>query len=231
MGTVNHPEDLVSVVRDLERQVRELRRRSLGNAAISQGGLEVRTSEGAVIMRAGEFPWGSQTAHGVEFRRQNGGLQARFADTPGGNGYWALHDEAGNVICSEDTMSGQGLATPYLGAAWMPYSEVLSPPIATTSATFVITHRAHFPKQHPRVRVLLLCDSDADTTGEVILADGGSQIGGTVTVPLASNQYFWLDAEVAGSHMTMKYLDLQVRRTAGTGNVRVAPAWIGGVQS
>ncbi len=231
MGIVNHKEDLLSRINDLERQVRELRRGSLYNAAISQGGLEVRTPEGNVIMRAGEIPVGSATAFGVEMRRNNGSLQARFFDSGGGGGFWALFDEAENILFSDDTYSGQGIARPYLGAAWMPYSEVLTPPIAVTSATFVKTHRAHFPKQQPRIRCLLLCDSDADTTGEIILTDHGVQLGPTVTVELGANAYAFLDAEVSGAHMDHKYLDLEVRRTAGTGNVRVAPAWIGGLQS
>lgn len=231
MGVVRHQEDLATVVKDLQRQVRELRRGTLFGAVISQGGVEARTPDGDVIMRAGELDIGGTSAYGIEMRRRDGTLQARFFDTPGGGGYFAFFDEQQNIILSNDTVSGVGLAVPYIPAAWMPYSEVLSPPIATTSATFVITHRAHLTKQHPRIRVLLLCDSDADTTGEVILADGGVQIGPTVTVELGANNYRWLDAYVDGDHMAMKYLDLQVRRTAGTGSVRVAPAWIGGVQS
>ncbi len=231
MGTVNHSEDLLTRIQDLERQVRELRRRTLFNAAVSSGGIEVRTPDGPAVMRAGETVVGSETAYGVSMFRLDGSVQARFFDTANGNGYWALFDEAGNITFSEDTVSGQGIARPYLGAPWMPYTEVLTPPIAITSATFVTTHRTHFPKQQPRVRCLLLCDSDAATTGEVILTDGGTQIGPTVTVEAAANAYAYLDAPVGGAHMDMKFLDLQVRRTGGAGNVRVAPAWIGGLQS
>lgn len=231
MGWTNQPEDLTSVVRDLQRQVTELRRRSLYGAAISSGGLEVRTPDGDVVMRAGETIVGSETAFGVSMFRRDGSVQARFFDTPGGNGYWALFDEAGNITVSEDTTSGQGLARPYLGAPWMPYSEVVTPPIATTSATFVSTHRTHFPLQQPRVRCVLVCKSDAATTGEIILTDNAVQIGPTVTVEAAANTYSFLDATVDGDHMAMKTLDLQVRRTSGAGNVRIAPAWIGGLQS
>ncbi len=231
MGVVNHPEDLVSVVRDLQRQVRELRRNTLFGAAISQGGLEVRTPEGAVVLRAGEFEYGSETARGLTVFRTDGTMQARFFDVPGGNGYWAMFDEQENVLFSEDTVSGQGIARPYIPCTWMPYNEMSTPPIPVTSATFVSTHRAHFPKQQPRIRCLLLCDSDVGTTGEVILVDGSTQIGPTVTVEAGSNVYDYLDAPVPGGHMQMKFLDLQVRRTAGAGEVRVAPAWIGGLQS
>ncbi len=231
MGVVNHSEDLLTRIRDLERQVRELRRGTLFGAAITQGSLEVRTPEGDVIARIGEIEIGESTAYGMSVYRRNGTLQARFFDTPGGGGYWSLHDEQGSIVVSNDTVSGSGLATPYLTGTFMPYSEVSTPPIPTTSATFVTTHRAHLPRQHPRVRILLLCDSDADTTGEVILMQGGVQVGPTVTVELGSNVYTWLDAPVSGPLFQMMYLDLQVRRTAGTGSVRVAPGWIGGIQS
>jgi hypothetical protein len=231
MGIVNQPEDLLTRIRDLERQVRELRRGTLFGAAISQGGLEVQTPEGDVIARIGEIQVGDEAAYGMQIFRRDGSLQARFFDTPGGGGFWAFFDEAGNILASNDTVSGFGLARPYLTGSFMPYSEVSTPPIPTTSASFVITHRAHFPRQHPRVRVLLLCDSDADTTGEVILAQAGVQVGPTVQVELASNVYTWLEGEVSGEFGHMLYLDLQVRRTAGTGNVRVAPAWVGGIQS
>ncbi len=231
MGVVNQPENLLTRIKDLERQVRELRRGSLFNAAITNGGLEVRTPDGDVILRAGDMDIGGQTAYGMPIFRRNGTLQARFFDTAGGDGYWSFFDESGNIVASNDTVSGFGLARPYLTGSFMPFSEVSSPPIPITSATFVITHRAHFPRQHPRVRVLLLCDSDADTTGEVILTQSGVQVGPTVTVDAASNIYTWLEAPVTGAFTHMLYLDIQVRRTGGTGNVRVAPAWVGGVQS
>lgn len=113
----------------------------------------------------------------------------------------------------------------------MRYSEVLTPPLSTTSATFEILWRYHGQKQLPRVRSLLLVDSDSDTTGEIILSQGGVQVGPTITVEANANSYMWHDATVSGGHLSSLYLDLQARRTAGTGSVKVAPAWISGVQS
>lgn len=232
MGKVLHTEDLLTRLAAAEKRIAALERgRPLANASVSQGNFDVRTPQGDVIMKAGELQIGSETAYGVELRRGDGSLQARFFDTPGGNGYWALFDEASNVVVSNDTVAGVGLATPYIPYTVMLYSEMSTPPIPTTSATFVATHRIHGQKQHPKLRVQLLTDSDAATTGEVILMQGGVQIGGTLEVPAADNSYRWIDAPVDGDHLSFVYVDLQVRRTGGAGNVRVAPAWAAGIQS
>jgi hypothetical protein len=182
-------------------------------------------------MKAGEIQVGGDTVYGVEFRNRAGSLQARYFDSTGGTGFWAMFDEASNVIVSNDTVSGTGLATPYIPYTAMPYSEMSTPPIATTSATFVPTHRIHGQKQHPRIRVQLLTDTDATTTGEVILMQNGSQIGATLAVPDNDNSYRTIDAYVDSGHLGFVYIDVHVRRVSGAGNVRVAPAWVAGIQS
>lgn len=232
--TVTRPsEDLLTRIRDLERQVRELRRRNISNASISQGSIEVRTPDGFLIARIGEFDaWGTPAA-GMEIYRRSGVLQARFFDTTGtgGGGYWSLFDEAGNILFSEDTVANQGIATPYLALTAMPYAEMLSPPVLTTSATFADLHRCHGPKQQPWIRVRLLTDSDAGTTGEVRLVQDGLQIGDIQTIPDGDNSYRTIDAPVAGTHMSDLVVDVQARRTAGAGNVRVGVAYVVGRQS
>jgi hypothetical protein len=231
VGVVNQPENLLTRIRDLERQVRELRRGSLYNAAISQGGLEVRTPDGDVILRAGEMEVAGQVAYGLAVYRRNGTLQARFFDTPGGGGYFAFFDEAGNVVMSNDTVSGRGLATPYIPWHWTPWSEVVTPPLATTSAAFEVLARCHAQAQNPRLRVLLIVKSDADTTGEIVLAVAGVPISPVLEVQVAANNYLWLHGDLPGNHLDVGYVDLQARRTAGTGAVRATIAWTSGVQS
>ncbi len=232
MGVVNQPEDLLTRIKALERQVRELRRGTLNNATISQGGLEVRTPDGAVIMRAGEFTYGSQAARGLIIFRSNGTTQARFFDVPGGGGYWSMFDEQGSAIFSEDTNSGFGIATPYLQVAAMPYSEVLSPPQSTTSATFTRLHRLHFQLQQPWLRTQLICQTDASTTGEVQLAVAGVPVTAS-PAPLDAgiSEYRTVDARIEGDQRSFQYVDVEVRRTGGAGAVRVAVAFASGRQS
>lgn len=231
MGLINHSEDLLTRIQELERQVRELRRRTLFNAAISSGGLEVRTPDADVVMRAGQLPDADPDAYGVEMRRRDGTLQARFWDTPGGGGWWALHDEAGTICVSNDSASGRGLATPYLAWNWLPWSEVITPPLTTVNATFEVVARCHAQLQHPRIRLLVIAKTEADTTGEAVLVQGSTIISNVLNIPAAANNYFWLEAVVDGPMFAVGYIDLQARRTAGAGTVRLAIASVAGVQS
>ncbi len=229
---VNHTETLLTRLAAAERRIAALERaRPMAGASISEGNLDVRAPDGSSIMRAGVLPYGSEVAYGVEVRRLSGGLQARFFDTADGNGYAAIFDEAGNVIFSEDTASGQGVALPYLAYRAMPYSEVLSPPQLTVSATFEKLHRIHAQKAQPWVRTYLIVSTAADTTAQIILTQSSGQIGNPLDVPVATNGYFWLDAPVTGGFMEAITVDVEARRTGGTGNVRVAVAIATGRQS
>ncbi len=233
MGKVNHTEDLASRIKGLEARLAALERgRPMAGAAISQGNLDVRTPDGESIMRAGEIPYGDQTAYGVEIRRRSGGLQARFFDTDSGDGYAAIFDEQGSVVFSEDTNSGFGIACPYLQVAAMPYSSVLSPPQTTTSGTFTPLHRLHFQLQQPWLRTHLICQTDVGTTGEVQLAISGVPVTASPT-PLDAgiSDYKTVDARIVGGQRSFQYVDVEVRRTAGAGNVRVAVAFASGRQS
>ncbi len=233
MGKVNQTETLLTRLLAAEKRIAALERaRPVAGATLSQGSLEVQTPEGDSIMRAGPFAYGSETAYGAEFRRQSGGLQARFFDVGGGNGYWAMFDEEGSVVVSEDTYSGFGLATPYLQVAAMPYSSVLSPPQSTASATFTPLHRLHFQLQQPWLRAYLICQTDAATTGEVQLAIAGVAVTTAPTILDASlNAYRTVDARIVGSMRSFQNVDVEVRRTSGAGNVRVAVAFASGRQS
>jgi hypothetical protein len=230
---VNHTENLMTRLIAAERRIAALERaRPMAGASISEGNLDVRTPDGSSIMRAGVIPYGSETAFGVEVRRQSGGLQARFFDTVDGNGYAAIFDEQGSTIFSEDTFSGFGIATPYLQVAAMPYSSVLSPPQSTTSATFTPLHRLHFQLQQPWLRTHLICQTDASTTGEVQLANAGIPLTTSpLTLDASLNAYKTVDARIVDGQRSFQYVDVEVRRTGGAGGVRVAVAFASGRQS
>ncbi len=238
MGVVRQKEDLLTRIRDLERQVRELRRRNISNAAISQGSLEVRTPDGFLIARIGEFDADGTPSTGMEIYRRSGGLQARFFDTTGtgGGGYWALFDEAGNIVASEDTYSGVGLATPYLSQHAVPWTNVVTPSVITVNASFETMWRVHLTRQQPRIRVRTVTKSDAATTGEIQLvmsaASGGATISTVTPIPAADFTYRQLIGVLpVVDHMTYLEVDVVGRRTAGAGNVRVEVVGVETIQS
>ncbi len=231
MGVVNQSEDLLSVVKDLQRQVRELRRRSLFGAAISDGDLQVRTPSGNTIVRIGQIPYGSSTVSGMAVYRDDGTLQARFFDVGGGGGFWSLHDEQGTIVMSNDTVSGVGLATPYIPYQVMSSADVATPPTLVTAAVLTNTFRVHGQRQHPKLRCLLVVNMAAATVGEVALNQGGTQISTILPVPASTTGYLWLDGTVSGNHLDPVYIDVQARRVSGAGNFRLAVAWASGIQS
>lgn len=232
MGKQLHTETLLTRLLAAEKRIAVLERaRPVSGAAISQGNLDVRAPNGESVLRAGQLPYGDDPAYGLEVRRLNGGLQARFFDTDGGGGYAAIFDSEGNVIFSEDTASNQGIATPYLAYRVMPYSEVLTPAQNTVSATFEKLHRITAQKAQPWVRTYLIINTTADTTAQVVLTQGGVQISSILDLPVSTNGYFWLDAPVDGGHMSTLLVDVEARRVAGTGPVRVAVAIATGRQS
>lgn len=232
MGQVNQPDDLLGRIKELERKVKELSRgQTLNGAVLSQGNLEVRDPDGHTTFKVGQFVVGSDNAWGWAAYRSDGSLQMQAWDAPGGVGYWAMYDEASNVIVSNDTVSNQGLATPYISSQATAWSRVLTPPELTTSASFATIYRIHMTKQHPRVRVKVVTKLDAGTTGEIRLAVGGVAISSTQTLPDADYSYRVLEGPIAGSHMAGVDVDVEARRLTGAGNVRVEVVTVEGKQS
>ncbi len=232
MGKVNQPENLITRIRDLERRLAAVERgRTLANSVLSQGALEVRTPDGNVVYRVGAFDLGGTTVYGTASFRHDGSVQFWSFDTPTGGGYTSLWDENNNIVMSTDTVSGQGLATPYIPLTGMPYASVLTPPQSTTSGAFTGLHRIHGQKQHPWIRTLLITQADAATTGEVRLAVAGVAISEIVSIPASDNTYRILDAPVTGGHLDYLYVDVDARRTSGAGAIRVGLAFAEGRQS
>ncbi len=232
MALTNQPEDLGSVIRGLQRQLKELRRATLSGAALSSGSIEVRSpTTGAILVRAGEIPWASGIVQGLAVYRTDGTIQALFWDSAGADGYWALFDEQQNVPVSSGAVSGVGAPTPYLATHPVPYGRVINPPETTTSGSFGALWRLHHRRQHPRIHVRVIVKTAADTSGEIRLTCDGVDISGVLTAALGTNTYFDLFGTVPGSHMSIQNIDVEARRTAGTGSVQVEVAICQGVQS
>jgi hypothetical protein len=137
----------------------------------------------------------------------------------------AVYDAAGNVVVSADAVTGQGLATPWLPVPFTSHSTTTLPVDTTTSGTFIGLLSGRYLKQHARLWAQILCRaSDGSTSGEVriVKVSDSTQIGSTGTISLG---YYGLvtigPGDVPGGHLEEMELEVQARRTAGTGTIGV----------
>ncbi len=234
MGNVNLPDDFVSRVAKLEADLAELRKNSgLRNAVITQGGLTVKDDTGNTLFQVGDFEAGGEPALGFAAFRPDGTTQFwGYTLKDGSGGFWGGWDQSGNTIVSEDGVSGQGLATPYIPVPFVDADSVV-PAVTTTSASFTPVQLAIWLKQHPRLFVrLIVRSSAAATTGEVRMTVGGVQYG--ATIPVAANDWLYKEIgpiAVPGGHLSTNEVLIEARRTGGAGTIgaRVINAW--GMQS
>lgn len=149
---------------------------------------------------------------------ENSQLLAAF-DSQG----FELFDPQGNIIASNDQLSGEGLGDPWLPLALPTATGVGSWPQTATSGTIA---SAQFRAMHPKVQWSGVAYSDSGVTGtvQVTVTDGGGHIvasGQTYNLPGGSfvnygfevvslPQPFW------GSTYT---LNITAQVTGGTGNV------------
>jgi hypothetical protein len=214
MGQTNQPDDLLARIDRLEKKVAEVSKRSgIGNA-VSRGTFTFVDSSGAPRVYFGLVTPGLAT--GFIFTRQDGSTALTMEGSPGAQ-FVALRDRSTNVIVSDDTASGQGLATPYIPYTPIKMSEITTPVVSTTSAAFVELWRIHGQKQHPKMQVQLLIQSDAATTGAVQLAEGASTVIASDTIPAADNTYHTLEGPVTGVHLQQLFIRVEVRRLSGAG--------------
>lgn len=225
MGRTPQPDDLMRRLRRVEEELAALRKRAgLGSAVISRGGLEVRHPNGEPALRVGEFEgYSGEQLFGVAIRRADGSLAMwAWSDDTGANGYWSVMDRSGNIIMSDDAVSGQGLATPWLPVPFEAPTTVV-PDRTTVSGSYETLQQAVYAHQHPKLWVRLLVRSSAgDTTGQVRLTADGVLVGSEIDV--AASDFKVVDigpSEVAGAHMGFVDLTVQARRTAGTGTIGV----------
>jgi hypothetical protein len=137
----------------------------------------------------------------------------------------AVRDATGTALITTDA-KGFGLDRPYL--AWSAYltSQETTPPVNTTSATFVALWTCSAEPQHPKVRVRVLVVNGAGTSGEVRLVDRVTgQVISTVLTTGAGTTEATLDGtlvapSLSGAGAPMK-VDVQARRTAGANSVAV----------
>jgi hypothetical protein len=211
---------------------------SEGDFTITGGTLKVLAPDGGNSFWLGSIvpalPDGSYQP-GFILRREDGTLAAALFDptpVPGDyHQFFALYDRAGNVIVSDDTNSGQGIARPYVPSAFYP-SRFADFTASSTAAAFETVFDARVPKQHPCLEVGYRASMDTTgTTGEVRVMVNGVQLGATSTEGFAVASRFTGSFPVAGAHLSQLIVEIQARRTSATGALRVEPLYCMGRQT
>lgn len=222
-------EQFAERIRALERTVEQLSAaRNLRSATIDEPGvLRVRRADGSDVAYVGRL---SDGAMGVLFYRTDGTL-AFSVDELNGQARVAFWN-GGREVVGTDTVSGLGLARPYLPVQFGPSAIPANAP-STTSGTFTSLWRSFQDKQHPKLSVLYLVQADPDTTGEVQLWDAKASAQLDVE-PVAAGDYRFVYTDTvapAGDFGDLLDVELRARRTAGTGALRVHVVSAMGVQS
>lgn len=222
------------VISDALKQVeRDVKTQQTANplqaTTIEQGSLEVidpRT--GTVTFFVGEHVGpGAEETVGMDLTRTDGSLAFQFV-----GGFVALWDASGNLVLSDDIISKQGLARPYLSAGTWTDQAVTA---FTTSSSWVTMQTVELRKTHPKIEgQFLLRSTDSTTTGDLRIqkSSDGSQVGDIQEIDANANVYIPFGPyDLPGGNLERMTLNLQVRRTGGNGQVGVRGISIRGVES
>ncbi|WP_158840961.1 hypothetical protein [Saccharothrix deserti] len=233
MGQVNQPSNILDQIRDLRRQIAEVRKNSgLSSAILRQGGLSLLEDaflkmvddNGVLVLYAGPDAEDRQV---FELRREGGAAILTTYFTAFGQA-WSLFDPGGQVAVADDADSGQGLARPYIP---LPHNQTdwnVMP--KTTSASFVTLDEVRYYKQHPRVNMSIKTGAAVGSAGEWrVLQDGAVRASGTITASVITVAF--ASFAVTGSHLAPLNLDVQARVTSGAGPVSAHIREAGGVQT
>lgn len=257
MAYVNKKPDLVHIIRQLERRVRQLENATpLRNASISTGGEITFTDSSVTLGEAAEFnvvsPEGTHVLHagalsngdyGVEISRENGVIALRVSKpfVTSGEQVVAVFDKSGNVIFSDAIFSENGADAPFLDYVFRPVTtpEERSTSLTTFDDLFEWRGKKHNAYIMPTLRVRC---SDGTTSGEVRIVDrlsgdtvlyGFFQPSWTGTVALGTTA----DTEMSppygllvnGTAGADVHFVVQGRVTAGAGSLTVSMAECHGV--
>lgn len=236
-GTPNYPKDMGDVVKEMQQQIRDARTSGQsrvpfdrivdGRLTVLDGAVEI-VKLGKLGQIAGEDIWG------MVIRRANNTEALRiFSSDSGNNTYMALSDQSGNFIFSDDGISGQGIARPYLGVPFAPAGDpTTSTPSSNTSGTFATVSEAWFPKQQPRMQIYY-SQRTTSTTGQIQVVDrNGAVLAGPVSTALgASSGFSFGPFAVPGNFMDTTYIGVQTRVASGAGAVGLFVNGAYGIQS
>lgn len=148
-----------------------------------------------------------------------------------GGGIFKFQDSKGDTLLTNDTVSGEGLANP-----WIPLGQpaatsyALWPNTTSSSATSIAEHLCHM--QHPKVWWNATAYTEAGTSGSVHLLINGTTAGQTWTV--GTNGTTFIDEVItlpAGFYGNAWNVQVVANTTGGSGAIRVQTWALVGRQS
>ncbi|MGW1680562.1 hypothetical protein [Saccharopolyspora sp. NPDC002376] len=138
-------------------------------------------------------------------------------------------DAGGATLVAPDKLTGRGLARPYIPTPMIP-TDVPEWP-GTQQATFTGKWVQSIYHQHPKITLVVYAAADtAGTTGEIRVIIGGAVFSDSAQVTAVGSSIYQANAFLfgpglwPGNHMAPVTIEIQARRTAGTGWVRLWPA-------
>ncbi|ATE56138.1 MULTISPECIES: hypothetical protein [Actinosynnema] len=230
-------DDLQRQIDQVRAELVELSRRTLRSARISGGGLSITDGAELSVLHHETGAWLLHVGNGIgpdagkyffTLRRDDGSPAVEIGTATGvaaGEQYWSLWDRAGNVVASDDVVSGSGLARPWVP---MPTTTILSSSIPTTASTAFVSVQSTgwVLKQQPLAALQAVLLSTGGATGSARYTVNGVQVG--PTLPITAGQFGWTsiqNVDLPGGYNSYVRLELQVQRinTAGAvGGVFVA---------
>lgn len=223
--------DLIEMIKKLERRISNLETNSrAGDTSVDRGSLILNTGPENSFQvfvdeyRALEIGSGPDVGndYGLRLWRDDGTI-AFFLGRFGSRLVVGMQDSSLNTIVSNDSISGFGIARPWLA---IPFYDDLAFGVnrTTTSSSFENLQRAMYTVQHTFVSItsLVVC-SDGSTSGEIIAKINGNLVNeSTTSIALGFNatvtQTFSVNRIAFGVDCELL---VAARRTAGAGSVGV----------
>lgn len=226
------PSDLIRSQLSITNRIETLENspRSVATS-VDTGSWKFIAANGNQLVKFGELGLGYGA--GWVFRRGSNETAAIWLGGSPTNQYFALSDNSGNTLVSDNTDSSQeGLARPYIPYSGVKYSEVITPPVTTTSTSFVSAYVVAGRRQHPIVESYYNISTPVGVSAEVQLRDNAS------SSIVASDTYpgnTFLLARISGTLSTPLFadfsLDLQFRVSAGAGTISIMHIYSYGKQA
>jgi hypothetical protein len=245
------PGALTRRVAELEKLVQQMSTASsLAYATIDRGGvtvtnggsLQVVDTDGHVVAYVGALPSpfnrsDGSAQPGMALYREDGSLAALLGDanplTLPYKQSFQIVDRANRIVVADDTNGGKGLAVPWVGGGLIMGDTNVSKWPQTTSSSFLSVSFGYYRIQNPRVQWDIQYVADSATAGQVRLMVNGIQVDTTQTVGTAFGLWTRYMVAIPGTWNVgdIVGVDLQARRTSGTGIVYAQSMRFSGDQS